>query len=177
MQALSGPVLTAVGERYYKVTAEALRVCGELVKAIRPNLDTVRVNCLTHGVQTFLHRRQFVQWMASCEVSVNWMCFETLCLGKHMVGKSSEGVSRDCWLLLKSWIGSSPYTCHTWVVLWEFLVVECNICSVRTLNPLLINLQPPVFNYIPFVHPIYNAIFKRLTAQDQDQVCFFLIPA
>lgn len=35
-------MLAAVGERYYKVTAEALRVCGELVKAIRPNFDTVR---------------------------------------------------------------------------------------------------------------------------------------
>jgi cullin-associated NEDD8-dissociated protein 1 len=68
MQALSGPVLAAVEERYYKVTAEALRVCGELVKAIRPNFD-----------------------------------------------------------------------------------------------------MPPVFNFIPFVQPIYNAIFKRLTAQDQDQ--------
>ncbi|KAH9575070.1 hypothetical protein CY35_01G092900 [Sphagnum magellanicum] len=68
IRALSVPVLTAVGERYYKVTAEALRVCGELVKAIRPNFD-----------------------------------------------------------------------------------------------------MPPVFNYIPFVHPIYNAIFQRLTAQDQDQ--------
>lgn len=34
-------MLAAVGERYYKVTAEALRVCGELVKAIRPNFDNV----------------------------------------------------------------------------------------------------------------------------------------
>lgn len=44
-QALSAPVLAAVGERYYKVTAEALRVCGELVKAIRPNFDNVSVSC------------------------------------------------------------------------------------------------------------------------------------
>lgn len=44
-QALSAPVLAAVGERYYKVTAEALRVCGELVKAIRPNFDNVRISC------------------------------------------------------------------------------------------------------------------------------------
>lgn len=42
-QALSTPVLAAVGERYYKVTAEALRVCGELVKAVRPNFDNVRL--------------------------------------------------------------------------------------------------------------------------------------
>ncbi|KAG0632469.1 hypothetical protein M758_1G330700 [Ceratodon purpureus] len=68
IKALSAPVLAAVGERYYKVTAEALRVCGELVKAIRPNFD-----------------------------------------------------------------------------------------------------NPPAFNFVPFVQPIYNAIFKRLTAQDQDQ--------
>ncbi|CAM6099751.1 unnamed protein product [Calypogeia fissa] len=40
IKALSAPVLTAVSERYYKVTAEALRVCGELVKAIRPSLET-----------------------------------------------------------------------------------------------------------------------------------------
>ncbi|KAF4356554.1 hypothetical protein F8388_006298 [Cannabis sativa] len=37
--ALSSPVLSAVGERYYKVTAEALRVCGELVRVVRPNIE------------------------------------------------------------------------------------------------------------------------------------------
>lgn len=36
---LSGPVLFAVGERYYKVTAEALRVCGELVRILRPSIE------------------------------------------------------------------------------------------------------------------------------------------
>ncbi|KAG1370006.1 hypothetical protein COCNU_15G003720 [Cocos nucifera] len=40
IQALSSPVLSAVGERYYKVTAEALRVCGELVRVLRPNFET-----------------------------------------------------------------------------------------------------------------------------------------
>lgn len=40
IKALSEPVLSAVGERYYKVTAEALRVCGELVKAVRPNFGS-----------------------------------------------------------------------------------------------------------------------------------------
>lgn len=39
VQALSGPVLSAVGERYYKVTAEALRVCGQLVGVLRPNIE------------------------------------------------------------------------------------------------------------------------------------------
>ncbi|KAG6511801.1 hypothetical protein ZIOFF_029878 [Zingiber officinale] len=40
VRALSSPVLSAVGERYYKVTAEALRVCGELVRVLRPNFET-----------------------------------------------------------------------------------------------------------------------------------------
>ncbi|MCL7040559.1 hypothetical protein MKW94_007879, partial [Papaver nudicaule] len=41
LQVLSAPVLSAVGERYYKVTAEALRVCGELVRVVRPNVAGV----------------------------------------------------------------------------------------------------------------------------------------
>ncbi|KAJ6798880.1 cullin-associated NEDD8-dissociated protein 1 isoform X2 [Iris pallida] len=40
IEALSNPVLSAVRERYYKVTAEALRVCGELVRVLRPNFET-----------------------------------------------------------------------------------------------------------------------------------------
>ncbi|KAJ6706645.1 hypothetical protein OIU79_011139 [Salix purpurea] len=40
IKALSSPVLSAVGERYYKVTAEALRVCGELVRVVRPNIQS-----------------------------------------------------------------------------------------------------------------------------------------
>ncbi|ESR44676.1 Cullin-associated NEDD8-dissociated protein 1 [Citrus sinensis] len=39
IKALSSPVLAAVGERYYKVTAEALRVCGELVRVLRPSVE------------------------------------------------------------------------------------------------------------------------------------------
>ncbi|KAM0046728.1 putative TATA-binding protein interacting (TIP20) [Helianthus debilis subsp. tardiflorus] len=38
IKAISAPVLAAVGERYYKVTAEALRVCGELVRVVRPDI-------------------------------------------------------------------------------------------------------------------------------------------
>ncbi|XP_048426960.1 cullin-associated NEDD8-dissociated protein 1 isoform X3 [Pyrus x bretschneideri] len=41
IKALSSPVLSAVGERYYKVTAEALRVCGELVYVVRPNIEGI----------------------------------------------------------------------------------------------------------------------------------------
>ncbi|KAK9750059.1 hypothetical protein RND81_02G170400 [Saponaria officinalis] len=39
IKALCGPVLSAVGERYYKVTSEALRVCGELVRVLRPSFE------------------------------------------------------------------------------------------------------------------------------------------
>jgi len=35
---LAPPVLLAVADKYYKVSAEALRVCEELVHSIRPNL-------------------------------------------------------------------------------------------------------------------------------------------
>lgn len=39
IKVLSSPILYAVSERYYKVTAEALRVCGELVRVVRPNFQ------------------------------------------------------------------------------------------------------------------------------------------
>lgn len=52
-QAISAPVISAVGERYYKVTAEALRVCGELVRVVRPNIN-VRTILLTFDNCKFL---------------------------------------------------------------------------------------------------------------------------
>ncbi|KAK9134133.1 hypothetical protein Syun_013463 [Stephania yunnanensis] len=39
IKVLSAPILSAVSERYYKVTAEALKVCGELVRVVRPNVQ------------------------------------------------------------------------------------------------------------------------------------------
>ncbi|KAL5714673.1 Cullin-associated NEDD8-dissociated protein 1 [Ranunculus cassubicifolius] len=39
IKVLSSPILYAVSERYYKVTAEALRVCGELVRVVRPSFQ------------------------------------------------------------------------------------------------------------------------------------------
>ncbi|GLT90694.1 hypothetical protein SLE2022_086150 [Rubroshorea leprosula] len=39
IKALSNAVLSAVSERYYKVTAEALRVCAELVRVVRPSVE------------------------------------------------------------------------------------------------------------------------------------------
>lgn len=55
LQALSAPVLSAVGERYYKVTAEALRVCGELVRVVRPNIEVCEYIFfgLRNDVQTY----------------------------------------------------------------------------------------------------------------------------
>lgn len=44
IKALSAPILSAIRDRYYKVTAEALRVCGELVRVLRPNLETTSVD-------------------------------------------------------------------------------------------------------------------------------------
>ncbi|ONI02053.1 hypothetical protein PRUPE_6G174400 [Prunus persica] len=36
---ISSPVVSAVGERYYKVTAEALRVCREFFHVVRLNIE------------------------------------------------------------------------------------------------------------------------------------------
>ncbi|KAG8058199.1 hypothetical protein GUJ93_ZPchr0002g24537 [Zizania palustris] len=49
IQALSGPILSTIGDRYYKVTAEALRVCGELVRVLRPNFQ---VSLVSHMLLT-----------------------------------------------------------------------------------------------------------------------------
>ncbi|VVA33832.1 Hypothetical predicted protein [Prunus dulcis] len=38
---ISSPVVSAVGERYYKVTAEALRVCRELFHVVRLNIEGI----------------------------------------------------------------------------------------------------------------------------------------
>ncbi|VAI12987.1 unnamed protein product [Triticum turgidum subsp. durum] len=56
IQALSGPILSAMGDRYYKVTAEALRVCGELVRVLRPNFEEVKecaISCMSLVIATF----------------------------------------------------------------------------------------------------------------------------
>lgn len=39
---------------------------------------------------------------------------------------------------------------------------------------MLILLQASVYDFVPYVHPIYNAILKRLANQDQDQVSLIL---
>jgi hypothetical protein len=88
MQALSGPVLAAVGERYYKVTAEALRVCGELVKAIRPNFDMVRDYFLTYG---HVMHRFMVGHLCNCfsQLDILKKLLTTPCFERHIVGQNS----------------------------------------------------------------------------------------
>ncbi|AQK52272.1 Cullin-associated NEDD8-dissociated protein 1, partial [Zea mays] len=44
IKALSAPILSVIRDRYYKVTTEALRVCGELVRVLRPNLEKTVVD-------------------------------------------------------------------------------------------------------------------------------------
>ncbi|KAL8156094.1 hypothetical protein AgCh_001253 [Apium graveolens] len=42
IQAITGPVLLAVGQSFHKVTAEALRVCSEIVRFVRLNIEEVK---------------------------------------------------------------------------------------------------------------------------------------
>ena len=39
-QVVAPAVFAAVGERYYKVTSEALRVCAEMITVVRPSADS-----------------------------------------------------------------------------------------------------------------------------------------
>lgn len=63
-QALSSPVLSAVAERYYKVTAEALRVCGELVRVVRPSFQV-----------TGDWRLEFIVWLCKISIEQLLICF------------------------------------------------------------------------------------------------------
>uniref|UniRef100_A0A0E0G1Z7 TATA-binding protein interacting (TIP20) domain-containing protein n=1 Tax=Oryza nivara TaxID=4536 RepID=A0A0E0G1Z7_ORYNI len=56
IQALYGPILSAIGDRYDKVTAEALRVCEELVRVLHPNSEEVKecaISCMSLVLSTF----------------------------------------------------------------------------------------------------------------------------
>jgi cullin-associated NEDD8-dissociated protein 1 len=52
-KSISGPVYKAVADSYYKINAEALRVCTELVKVLRPNLATSEFDFKPHVKQLF----------------------------------------------------------------------------------------------------------------------------
>ncbi|XP_068647216.1 cullin-associated NEDD8-dissociated protein 1 [Aristolochia californica] len=88
IKALSGPVLSAVGERYYKVTAEALRVCGELVRVVRPNFQACAfdfkpyVQPIYNAILTRLANQDQDQEVKECAISCMGLVVSTF--GDHL---------------------------------------------------------------------------------------------
>lgn len=83
INALSSPVLSAVGERYYKVTAEALRVCGELVRVVRPEIENCGfdfkpfVHPLYTATMTCLTNQDQDQEVKECAISCMGLVIST----------------------------------------------------------------------------------------------------
>ncbi|XP_058007206.1 cullin-associated NEDD8-dissociated protein 1 [Hevea brasiliensis] len=83
IKALSSPVLSAVGERYYKVTAEALRVCGELVRIVRPNIQglgfnfTPYVHPIYNAIMSRLTNQDQDQEVKECAISCMGLVIST----------------------------------------------------------------------------------------------------
>ncbi|XP_042493227.1 cullin-associated NEDD8-dissociated protein 1-like [Macadamia integrifolia] len=84
VKALSGPILSAVGERYYKVTAEALRVSGELVRVVRPpdfkgrGFDfTPYVHPIYNAILTRLANQDQDQEVKECAISCMGLVIST----------------------------------------------------------------------------------------------------
>ncbi|KAG5096325.1 hypothetical protein JHK82_046179 [Glycine max] len=88
IKALSAPVLSAVGERYYKVTAEALRVCGELVRVVRPNIEgsgfdfRPYVHPIYNGIMSRLINQDQDQEVKECAISCMGLIVSTF--GDHL---------------------------------------------------------------------------------------------
>ncbi|KAK7263770.1 hypothetical protein RJT34_31367 [Clitoria ternatea] len=88
IKALSAPVLSAVGERYYKVTAEALRVCGELVRVVRPNIEGSTfdfrpyVHPIYNGIMSRLINQDQDQEVKECAISCMGLIVSTF--GDHL---------------------------------------------------------------------------------------------
>ncbi|KMT07634.1 hypothetical protein BVRB_6g147600 [Beta vulgaris subsp. vulgaris] len=85
VQALSGPVLSAVGERYYNVTAEALRVCGELVRVLRPRIEVSGfdfkpfVHPIYNAIMTRLTNQDQDQEVKECAITcMGLVCFNVI---------------------------------------------------------------------------------------------------
>ncbi|XP_022716323.1 cullin-associated NEDD8-dissociated protein 1-like isoform X2 [Durio zibethinus] len=76
IKALSSPVLSAVGERYYKVTAEALRVCGELVRVLRSNLEPY-VHPIYSAIMSRLTNQDQDQEVKECAISCMGLVIST----------------------------------------------------------------------------------------------------
>ncbi|KAL8162625.1 hypothetical protein V2J09_014114, partial [Rumex salicifolius] len=81
--ALSGPIITAVGERYYKVTAEALRVCGELVRVLRPCIEITNFDFkpyahpIFNGIMSRLTNQDQDQEVKECAISCMGLVIST----------------------------------------------------------------------------------------------------
>ncbi|OIW13592.1 hypothetical protein TanjilG_07934 [Lupinus angustifolius] len=88
IKALSAPVLLAVGERYYKVTAEALRVFGELVHVVRPNIEgsvfdfRPYVHPIYNGIMSRLINQDQDQEVKECAISCMGLVISTF--GDHL---------------------------------------------------------------------------------------------
>ncbi|XP_045817633.1 cullin-associated NEDD8-dissociated protein 1 [Trifolium pratense] len=88
IKALSAPVLSAVGDRYYKVTAEALRVCGELVSVVRPSIQgsgfdfRPYVHPIYNGIMSRLINQDQDQEVKECAISCMGLIVSTF--GDHL---------------------------------------------------------------------------------------------
>ncbi|KAI3770791.1 hypothetical protein L6452_01935 [Arctium lappa] len=88
IKAISAPVLSAVGERYYKVTAEALRVCGELVRVVRPNIKVSDfdfkpyVHPIYNAIMSRLTNQDQDQEVKECAISCMGLVVSTF--GDHL---------------------------------------------------------------------------------------------
>nr|GEV52584.1 cullin-associated NEDD8-dissociated protein 1 [Tanacetum cinerariifolium] len=88
VKAISAPVLSSVGERYYKVTAEALRVCGELVRVMRPNIKVSDfdfkpyIRPLYNAIMSRLTNQDQDQEVKECAISCMGLVVSTF--GDHL---------------------------------------------------------------------------------------------
>ncbi|KAL7587282.1 hypothetical protein Lser_V15G37693 [Lactuca serriola] len=88
VRAISAPVLSVVGERYYKVTAEALRVCGELVRA---NIEVSNfdfkpyVHPIYNAILSRLTNRDQDQEVKECAISCMGLVVSTF--GDHLTAE------------------------------------------------------------------------------------------
>ncbi|KAG8364032.1 hypothetical protein BUALT_Bualt19G0084000 [Buddleja alternifolia] len=88
IKAISDPVIYAVGERYYGVTAEALRVCGELVRVVRPNIESYSfdfkpyVHPIYSAIMSRLTNQDQDQEVKDCAISCMGLMVSTF--GDHL---------------------------------------------------------------------------------------------
>ncbi|KAL8527647.1 hypothetical protein ACS0TY_005482 [Phlomoides rotata] len=89
IKVISAPIISAVGERYYKVTAEALRVCGELVRVVRPNIQVYGfdfkpyVHPIYAAIMSRLTNQDQDQEVKECAISCMGLVVSTF--GDHLV--------------------------------------------------------------------------------------------